>query len=131
MKEKSAKRRKEKGDQLRAKAKETYAAFPERQKASTAAWAEKNKHVLAAKEAKRRAAQLQRTPAWLTQQDLEIMKDIYFYAKALEEATGIPHHVDHIIPLQGKSVSGLHVPTNLQILSQAENCSKSNTWAPN
>lgn len=75
---------------------------------------------------KRYAAKLQRTPAWLTKEDHEKMEDFYIMARYMEIATGIPHQVDHIIPLQGKNVCGLHVPTNLQVITAEENRKKSN-----
>lgn len=54
------------------------------------------------------------------------IENIYNRAKTLSETTGILHHVDHIIPLRGENVSGLHVPWNLQILTAEENMRKSN-----
>lgn len=72
---------------------------------------------------KRRAAKLQRTPPWA---DLDSMRAIYAEANRLTQETGIPHHVDHVIPLQGKLVSGLHVHNNLQILTGSENSKKRN-----
>ena len=72
---------------------------------------------------KRRSAKLQRTPPWA---DLDAMRGIYEQASRLTRDTGIPHHVDHVIPLQGKLVSGLHVPGNLQILTGSENSKKRN-----
>jgi hypothetical protein len=92
-------------------------------------WATKNPEKRLANNAKRRAARIQRTPHWLTNEQLSTIEYFYTEAKRLWETTGIKHHVDHIIPLQGKNVSGLHVPENLQILSATENCRKKNAYA--
>lgn len=43
---------------------------------------------------------------------------------------GEPWHVDHVIPLRGKKVSGLHVHTNLQLLPGVENVRKNNRFIP-
>jgi hypothetical protein len=74
---------------------------------------------------KRRAAKIQRTPPWA---DLDAMRAIYAEATRLSIETGIPHHVDHEIPLQGEFVSGLHVHNNLQILTASENSRKRNRY---
>ena len=75
---------------------------------------------------KRQAAQLQRTPAWLTEQDHQAIEVFYAEARRLTLTTGIPHEVDHIVPLLGETVCGLHVPWNLQILTRFENRAKAN-----
>ncbi len=73
-----------------------------------------------------RAAKLLRTPTWLTfEQKLEI-ECFYYKSMRYEEETGIKHHVDHIVPLQGEDVCGLHVPWNLQVIPAKENLSKGN-----
>lgn len=68
--------------------------------------------------AKRKAAKLQATPPWV---DLFAIRAIYLSAVDRCNKTGIKYEVDHIIPLQGKDVCGLHVPWNLQIITAKEN----------
>jgi len=81
---------------------------------------EKGKKDRKVREAKRRASKLSRTPKWA---NLDKIKEIYLNCPE-------GYHVDHIIPLQGKLVSGLHVPENLQYLPAHENLSKSNKFNP-
>lgn len=76
----------------------------------------------------RKMALKERTPRWLTEFDLFVIECIYDRAKELGEYFGVPFHVDPIIPLQGKTVSGLHCPSNLQILTASKNLSKSNKF---
>jgi hypothetical protein len=76
--------------------------------------------------AKRRASKLLRTPAWLTEAHLNHIELFYQAAVFMRNETNINFDVDHIVPLQGENVSGLHVPWNLQVITSYENGSKSN-----
>ena len=91
-----------------------------------AAYREKNPHIAAKISAKRKAAMLQRIPKWLTPIDFERIDNEYKVARLLSKVTGSLWHVDHIIPLQGKLVSGLHVPENLKAIPAKENMTKNN-----
>jgi arsenate reductase-like glutaredoxin family protein len=82
----------------------------------------------AALQNKRRAAKINATPSWA---DEAYIKDLYVNCREAEvvfERAGISvkFEVDHILPLQGKSVCGLHMEANLQILTAAENAQKHN-----
>lgn len=81
--------------------------------------------------ARRRAAKLQRTPSWLTEQDLKVIKGFYAIAQMLSKVNNEAWHVDHKIPLQGVLVSGLHVPSNLQLMRGIENETKRNEYYVN
>lgn len=54
--------------------------------------------------------------------------EIYRQAELMTRTTGCLHVVDHIIPLQGRTVSGLHVETNLRVIEHSENARKHNSW---
>ena len=69
---------------------------------------------------------LDRTPPWLTKKHKFQIGLKYELAANLTDLFGEPYEVDHIIPLRGKKVCGLHVPWNLQVITKAENCSKGN-----
>jgi hypothetical protein len=75
--------------------------------------------------AKRVLAEKQRTPPWA---DQKAILAIYAEAQRLTAETGVPHHVDHDIPLRGKRVSGLHVENNLVVRTAEDNIRKSNRF---
>lgn len=89
----------------------------------------KNPARIKANKIKYETKRLSATPKWLTPQELAFMNDVYEVARRLTQETGVKYQVDHILPLNGKLVSGLHVLSNLQILTQAQNVSKSNIYA--
>lgn len=85
----------------------------------------KNNDRINERKARRRAIECQAVVSWGNQ---EKIREIYRESKRLEQLDGIKRHVDHIIPIQGKNVCGLHIETNLQILTELENKRKGNSF---
>lgn len=99
-------------------------------KATMRNYRQKTKDVQAEYVRRRQAAKMQRTPKWLTEDDIWMMREAYKLAKLRTKLFGFSWHVDHILPLQGDVVSGLHVPTNLQVIPWLDNVKKHNKVSP-
>ncbi len=89
---------------------------------------QENKGKIAALNASRKKVVKLRTPSWLTDFDKLKIKCMYQMAAMYARENGEQFHVDHVIPLQGVNVSGLHVPLNLQIMRGVENIGKKNKY---
>jgi len=86
-------------------------------------WREKNRDKALLNWRITRASRRKREVSWA---DRKKIRSFYIEAARLTKETGIPHEVDHIIPLKGRTVSGLHHEGNLQILTQEQNRKKAN-----
>jgi len=84
-----------------------------------------NRAIRNANYARYRANKIQATPAWASD---KYMKLWYEGAKIQEKLTGRKVHVDHIVPLKGANVCGLHCEDNMQWMFAEDNCSKGNKY---
>lgn len=100
----------------------------DRARAACKKWRSRHKEYDVAKTAKRKALKLSATPAWA---DKDKIKTEYALAKWCTNVMGMSYHVDHIVPLKGKTVCGLHVEANLRVIPAVDNINKSNHSWPN
>lgn len=92
---------------------------PEKVAESKRKWVKANKHKILAKTIRYQASKRNQVPKWLTKDEIKKIEQFYINCPQ-------GYEVDHIIPLRGKNVSGLHVIWNLQYLTRSENRKKSN-----
>lgn len=113
----------------RARIRAYHTANPEKVKAWNRQYASANKPKLNAKSKAYVLSRERRTPSWLTTEDLWVLEEAYELAAKRTQLFGFSWQVDHIIPLHGTLVSGLHVPQNVQVIPAVVNKSKSNRYA--
>jgi hypothetical protein len=87
-----------------------------------------NPHKSRAHARARLIAKIFRTPKWLTADDIWMIEEAHALSDLRAGLTGIKWHVDHVIPLRAIDVSGLHVPSNLQVIPASVNMAKHNTF---
>lgn len=87
-----------------------------------------NRHIKNRLSVAYKARKLQATPRWHTEWDNFFIEEIYHLSYLRKQMLNIEFAVDHIVPLCGDTVCGLHTPLNLQILTKTDNSIKSNTW---
>lgn len=100
----------------------------ERKRQIKSEFKKRNRGAATADTAKYRADKDKRTPNWLTEFDHIHIKALYQLAAMRTRESGFPWHVDHIIPLRGRNVSGLHIPSNMRVIPGEENVRKNNVF---
>ena len=75
-------------------------------------------------------AKIRRTPSWVGSEEQFLIDEAYALAALRTKLFSFVWHVDHEIPLQGKLVSGLHVPENLRVIPGIINVRKHNKYTP-
>jgi len=109
-----------------ARAKLAYQANAEDRKAKQRLWSKTNRGIANALSKRYKLKKAKATPLWLTPEQIYNMQCTYKVAAQLSETSSQKWHVDHIVPIRGKDVCGLHVPWNLQLLPAKTNMQKGN-----
>lgn len=91
----------------------------------------KNPGKYAAHRTNRKVRKLNATPAWFSEFDAFVVEEAYNLIVKRRDATGMDWQLDHIVPIAGRLVCGLHVGANLQLLPAALNNFKRNRYDPN
>lgn len=100
----------------------------EKERARKRTWRADNREKVRAKTARRSASKIQRTVGWETELTALVEMEAADLARRRDAVTGCKWHVDHIVPLRGKAVSGLHVWNNMRVIPAVVNMRKSNRF---
>lgn len=117
-----------KGERKRAAMKAWRAKNADRERERHRQYKAANRDKVRSYRAIRRASLLRAKPPWLTREQKRAIAAVYSEALRLTEETGVAHHVDHIVPLRGKTVCGLHVPWNLRAITADQNQRRPRVW---
>lgn len=104
-----------------------YARNPDAFKANALKWKKLNPARRKADKVLREKRVRRAVPKWINR---FFVSEIYDLARRRTKSTGVPHSVDHIVPLQSKLVCGLHWEGNLRVIPLAENLTKHNQYWP-
>ena len=106
----------------------TYVRTRQKHLAQKRVYRQTNKHKINALGKAYKLRKKNRIPKWVDKDHMWLIKEVYELAQIRTKQFGFPWHVDHIIPLQGELVSGLHVIENLQVIPGVENIKKKNKY---
>lgn len=106
--------------------KNSYERYAEDRKAKQRLWSKTNRGTANALAKRYKLKKVNATPKWLSESQLLNIKCKYQLAAMLNVHGVEAWHVDHIVPIRGKDVCGLHVPWNLRVIPAKENMSKGN-----
>lgn len=107
---------------INSKSAKHYREHIEQHSARQSAYKKANKDKVNLSTSMRRRRVRENKPSWANDFFLE---EAYLLAKLRTDVTGIAWHVDHIQPLRGKDVCGLHAETNIQVIPASLNYKKS------
>lgn len=103
-----------------------YAENPNKFRERSKQWHKANPEKCREIKHRRRASELNATPAWYGELDEFVLMQAYELCQMRKECSGVKWQIDHMIPLQAKNVCGLHVWNNFQVIPACVNAAKRN-----
>lgn len=109
-----------------AKKRQRYAENKQAERLRVKTWKANNPAKVTAIRAAMKDSRRIATPAWLSKTQRDEIYKTYIDAKRISALTGVAFEVDHIVPIRGRRVCGLHVPWNLRVIQADQNREKAN-----